>query len=255
MRLMSARTLMLGALAVLFGTTTTFAAGWGSVKGKIVLEGAVPAPTVDVEIGKAPKDSEVCAATAPILNDSLVIGKDGGIANVVVYLDKKPASIHPDLKEPAEKEVVFDNVNCVFVPHVLVVRTDQAVKAVNSDACGHNVKTNMIRNKPENQLLVANDKKGYDFKFKAAEMLPMKVECNIHAWMTAFWFVIDHPYAVVTDAEGNFEIKNLPEGDLVLKIWQERAGYLERSVKVSVKDGQVTDLGELKFALEKFKAK
>lgn len=252
------RSLMLSVFAAACSTmavpTTSFAAGWGSIKGQVIYGGQVPAPAIDVPQGQATKDGEVCAAKAPIVNDSLVIDSSSkGIANAVIYISKKPKDIHPDYATPAQPTVIFDNKDCVFVPHVLVVQTNQSVTAINSDACGHNVKTNMIRNKPENQLLVAEDKKGFEFKFKAAETLPMKVECNIHAWMTAFWFVIDHPYAVVTDAQGNFEIKNLPDGEHEFKIWQERAGYLERSLKVTVKDGQVTDLGQLTFEPTKFK--
>ena len=30
--------------------------------------------------------------------------------------------------------------------------------------------------------------------------------------MTAWWMVLDHPYFAVTDAKGNYEIKNAPAG-------------------------------------------
>ncbi len=254
MRLIDARSLALSALTVLLGASPSFAAGWGTIKGQIIYDGAPPAPVIAVAQGQAPKDGEVCAANGPIEEQGLVVDEASkGIANVVVYISKKPKEIHPALAKPADAEITFDNKACVFVPHVLVVRTDQSVRAINSDACGHNVKTNMSRNKAENQLLVANGTKGYECTFKLAELLPMKVECNIHAWMTAFWFVVDHPYAVVTDAQGNFEIQNLPEGEHEFKIWQEKAGYLERSLKVNVKDGAVTDLGQLKFSPTKFK--
>lgn len=246
--------LMLAACAAMVALNTNTAdAQWGNVKGKVVLDGTVPKVEVKVQKGKSPKDPEVCAANADILSKDLVVNpKTKGIANCVIYLSRKPSKIHPDLVKPAKETVEFDNVDCVFEPHVLVVHKDQAVKAINSDACGHNVKTNMIRNKAENQLLGPNDKKGYEFKFRAAEFLPMKVECNIHPWMSAYWYVVDHPYAVVTDAEGNFEIKNLPAGRHTFKVWQEKVGYLERSLSVTVAADKDTEL-TIKADANKFK--
>ncbi len=241
-------------LSLLLISSPTHAAGWGNLKGQIVFDGDVPEQDVAVAKGQAPNGGGVCAADAPILDDSLVINTENkGIANCVVYIADKKFDISPELKEPKDKELLFDNKDCVFVPHVLVVQTNQTVRAINSDPCGHNVKTNMMRNKAANQLLVGNDTKGAVFEFKVAELLPMKVECNIHAWMTAHWYVVDHPYAVVTDKDGNFEIEKLPAGDLTFKIWQEKDGYIERSLKVSIKDGETTDLGKLAFKADKFK--
>lgn len=223
-------------VAVIAGMSSVANAQWGNFKGQVVFKGDVPKVDVLVAKGQAQKDPEVCAANENVTSQELVIDpKTKGIANCVIYLSRKPTKIHPDLAKPPKDPIKFDNVNCVFEPHVLVVHKDSAVHAINSDACGHNVKTNMIRNKAENQLLGPKDVvKGYEFKFRAAEFLPMKVECNIHPWMNAYWYVVDHPYAVVTDKEGNFEIKNLPAGRHTFKVWQEKAGYLERSLSVTI---------------------
>ena len=43
-----------------------------------------------------------------------------------------------------------------------------------------------------------------------AERTPGAVICDIHPWMSAWWMVLDHPYFAVTDAKGNYEIKNVP---------------------------------------------
>ena len=207
----------------------------GQLQRESRIQGRCSQVDVLVAKGQAQKDPTVCAVNGNINSQELVIDpKTKGIANCVIYLSRKPTKIHPDLVKPDAKPVKFDNVDCVFEPHVLVVHKDQMVNAINSDACGHNVKTNMIRNKAENQLLGPNDKVGYNFKFRAAEFLPMKVECNIHPWMNAYWYVVDHPYAVVTDKEGNFEIKNLPAGRHSFKVWQEKAGYLERSLSITI---------------------
>ena len=46
--------------------------------------------------------------------------------------------------------------------------------------------------------------------------------------MTAYLMVCDHPYFAVTDANGRFEIPNVPAGvELEFRVWHERAGYLK----------------------------
>jgi hypothetical protein len=59
--------------------------------------------------------------------------------------------------------------------------------------------------------------------------------------MTSFHFPIEHPWAAVTDQDGNFEITGLPAGELDFRLWHERMGYVERSVKVTLKEGQVVE--------------
>ena len=56
--------------------------------------------------------------------------------------------------------------------------------------------------------------------------------------MVAYWVILDHPYAAVTDEKGNFEIPNLPAGTHEFNVWQESAGYLDKKYTVTIKDGE-----------------
>ncbi len=241
-------------VALLVSGQSLFAQGWGTITGKIVVDGTPPKLPVLVNKGDSTiKDANVCAAN-DIPNDKLVVGKNGGLANCFVYLYKRrgKVDIHPDLKKPAQEVIKFDNKGCIFTPHAIVVRTDQKVNVINSDACGHNVHTFPLRNGGLNQLVAANDTKGIEIDFKKAEPLPMQVTCDIHPWMTAKWFVVEHPYAVVTDKEGKFTIKLVPEGKHKFRIWHEIPGYVkkdgERDIKVEIKAGQTVDLGVIKVS-------
>lgn len=218
-------------------------AQWGDLKGQVIFIGTPPKPEVVVPVGQATKDPKVCAAKRPIYFEDLVVDpKSAGIANCVIYLQRKPAKIHPSLLVQLDEEIKVRIKNCTYDPHVLVVHKDQLVRVLNDDDCGHNTKLNMIRNRASGQLLAPNDRKlGMVFRFRAAEFLPMKVECNIHPWMSAYWYVVDHPYAVVTDSQGYFEIKNLPTGTHKFKVWQESIGYIERELSITVEDKQVTE--------------
>lgn len=228
--------------------------GYGIITGQIVLDGEIPPrPLVVKKDDPTAKDPTVCAA-ADLPSDALIVDeKTKGIANVFVYLPKAPANIHPDLKASKEKEVVFDQKGCRFVPHVLLARTDQIVRVKSDDACAHNTHTYPVRGQPVNVLLPPNERKGLEFTNKVPETTPMKVSCDIHSWMSAWWLIIDHPYAAISDENGKFKIADLPPGEYVFRVWQEKSGYIERELKVTVTAGKTTDLGQIKAPAAKFK--
>ena len=226
--------------ATAIGAATVTAAGdWGTIKGQILAGGAVtPLKLLVTKNDAAAKDFAVCAAQ-DVPDESLVIdAKTGGIANVVVYLQKKPTKVHPDLEKSKDAEVIFDQKGCRFLPHVLLVRTDQKVRVKSDDAIAHNTHTYPLKNKQENFIVSPSDRTGVAVpSVGIVERLPAKVGCDIHPWMQAWWVILDHPYAAVTKEDGSFEIKDLPVGDHVFTVWQEKVGYLDKMYKVTVKAG------------------
>lgn len=259
-RTMLCRFLSLAAAVAVSGGSA-LAAGWGTVEGQIVLDGKVPAPEILVKKGDpAVKDSPVCAAQNRYSQELVVNPENNGIANVCVYLKKAPSAIHPDQQNPPKEALVFDQKGCMFIPHVMVVRTGQTVDVKSDDPVSHNTHTHPLRNTEDNFIVPPNDRKGVPISYNQPEPLPTKINCDIHPHMTAYWLIVDHPYAAVTDADGKFRIENLPEGEHTLAVWQEKVGYLDRVMKklglldkakmqffmVSVKDGQVTKLEPLK---------
>ena len=226
--------------------------GYGTLQGTIKFDGAVPKlPPVVKKADASARDAAVCAA-ADVPDESLVVNPDNkGIQNVFVYLKKAPA-IHPDLKKSAKPEVTFDQKGCRFLPHVLIVRTDQTIQVLSDDPIAHNTRVNPLNNDPVNVVIKANDRKGAPFKPKKAESLPIQVKCDFHNWMTAYWLVLDHPYAAVTDKDGKFTIEKLPAGDHQFVIWQEQVGYLNRAYKTTITADKTTE-ADLKFGADKFK--
>jgi len=230
---------------------------FGAITGQLLLEGDIPRLKPLVAKGDTKVNDPAICAAADVPDDTLVVDpKTKAIANVFVYLPKAER-IHPRLKESATKEVAFDQKDCRFVPHALLVRTDQVVRVKSDDSCAHNTKTNTRSNDPVNYLLQAKDRTGREVKNKAPEKLPVKVECNIHRWMSAWWLILDHPYAAISDDEGKFTIADVPAGEIELIIWHERTGYIQtaqgqRRHKVTVTAGQTTDLGTIRIPAAKF---
>jgi plastocyanin len=210
--------------AILLASTSASADDWGTIKGRFKFGG--PAPTA-AEL-KADKDVEVCGKHK-LLNEELTVGADGGVANVVVFVRDKLTKIHPDAAA-AKDPVTVDNKDCRFEPHVSFVQVGQPLILKNSDSVGHNSNVATLKNPPSNSLIAAGSES--TITFKAEEAIPAQVTCNIHPWMKAWVLVRPNPYAAVSLADGSFEIKNVPAGDIELQLWHEKAGYIgEISVK------------------------
>jgi hypothetical protein len=227
--------------------------GWSTIKGQIVWGGgAVPEhKTIDVSNHQ---DKACCLAKGPVLSEDWVIDKDNkGIYWTYVWLAPESPSgklpIHPDLEKIQEKEVIVDQPACQFVPHAVALRQGQALVAKNSAPVAHNVRWTGGFKNPGNNLIVPS-KGSHTISNLVADKYPIKLECNIHPWMSGWVRVFDHPYFAVTDADGKFEIKNAPAGKFRLFIWQESSGFRggaagRNGEEIIIKPGTVTDLGKL----------
>ena len=100
----------------------------------------------------------------------------------------------------------------------------------NGDPVLHNVRSFSFRNRAFNVAQPAGSedrKKVFKYREKA-----VMIQCDIHPWMKAYFFVIDHPYFAVTNEQGKFEIKGLPAGKYTLSAWHEEFG--EQQTKITV---------------------
>ncbi len=149
------------------------------------------------------------------------------MANAVVLLRTKDVKVHPDYEKDASGEVVLDNKNCRFEPHVSVCRLSQTLLLKNSDPTGHNSHLYPFNNVEINPILAAGGEP-VKYKFTQEEAYPVKVGCNIHPWMGGLIVARKDPYAGVTDADGKFTIKDLPAGkELEFRLWHENPGQPE----------------------------
>jgi len=214
-------------------TNEVASAGTGFLIGKVEFSGQyTPLPPLYVKGGQV-KDAAVCAA-AEAADESILV-KDSGLANVFVYLKKAP-KVSGDVVSDAN--VIFDQKNCVFLPHAMTVRVGQTIKVLNSDAVAHNTHTNGKKTTSFNSIVNPNDTVGATLVYKQAEQEPISVVCDIHPWMRAYHLPIDHPFVALSAADGTFEIKDLPVGKHEFKVWHEVGGLLEKNLVVNVKPGE-----------------
>jgi len=203
---------------------------WGDLKGRFIFDGQPPKR----EKLTLNKDLAVCSRNHPLSEDLIVHPENGGLANVVIWLELKrneKVATHPDYEKAAVPPVV-DNLDCRFAPHVTVLRAGQELTVTNSDPVAHNAAMFFNRNDPQN-LVLPERKPGQPVPFlktkvTRAENLPTQISCSIHAWMKGWIVVKDHPYVAVTDENGEFTIRNLPAGEWSFRVWHEAAGFLSQ---------------------------
>lgn len=233
-----------------------FAAEWGNLTGKFVFDGTAPTPAKIV----VSKDQQCCKVQHD--DESLIVGGDGGIANVVVYCRTKltPAQVNPEYESDAKAEVTFDNLTCRFEPHVLPVRLSQTLVVKNSDGCGHNTNVTPLGDAAFNQLLAPTGGANSELKhhFKRQQTIPIPVVCNIHPWMKGYILPRDNPYTAVSQGDGSFTLKNLPAMELEFQVWQEKSGFVDLApkmpkgkFKMKIKAGE-NDLGTVKLPAKLF---
>lgn len=225
--------------------------GWGTLAGRVVLKGEPP-KLVKLDTSKDP-----FCCTADPQNESLKLGKDQGVANVVVFL--KPArgeavAVHPDYTKSLEEPVEFDNKGCAFTPHVALVRVGQPLVLKNTDSIAHSIKAELA---DDSFNFMLAPEATQELKFNDPQRVPRPVACSIHPFMRGWLVVRDDPYMAITDADGNFTIENLPADEHDFVFWHERPGYLKDGVSesaeldrrgrvtVTIEPDKKTDLGTI----------
>jgi hypothetical protein len=229
---------------------------WGSIKGVVVLNGDLPTP-VELAVNK---DQPHCLSKGKLFSDELVVNKDNkGVAHVFAWLapldPKGTIEINPKLKAVPTTPAVIDQPCCMFEPHALIVREGQELIIKNSSPVAHNA--NLLVdprvNEGKNILLPAGGEQA--IKGLKQQRLAVSLKCDIHPWMQAKVFVFNHPYAALTDANGNFEIKDAPVGKYKLMLWHD-TGWVggadfKAGREIEIKAGAATDLGKFEIVTGK----
>jgi len=196
----------------------------GTISGIVKAAGQPPAPK-PIEVDK---DQDVCGKSQPA--ESLILGAGKEVKNALVRLTNIVKGKRLDTKT----KVVLDQVNCQFVPHVVIVPVGATLEIKNSDPITHNVHTFSIENDPINK---SRPKGGpvISTRFTLPEIF--KVQCDIHKWMNAWIVAADHPYNVVTDDKGQYKLTDVPPapgaGFYDIEVWHEMLSKVTKEVTVT----------------------
>jgi len=244
--------------------TALKADGTGTLKGKVTYAGDPPKPEKQ-DFSKADPKSDIAVCEAGTEDEKIKqtwkVGPNKGVAEVVVWVQPAAGSyfeLTDDKKKPAQSEVIIDQPHCAFQPHVAVVfptyfdgkkqqPTGQKLTVKNSAPIKHNTNwtpSKSLINRGDNRLVTAQGLEikvvsGKETEAAAEEFVPIR--CQIHPWMSSFVWVLDHPFAAVTDKEGNYEIKGVPAADLTVKYWHESFDKTPKTEKITIKGDTTKD--------------
>jgi plastocyanin len=176
---------------------------------------------------------QLCATAAKgtPTEETVLVGPDGGLQNVFVYIKAGLGTYVFDA--PAQPGKLAQQ-GCRYVPHVFGLRVGQPLQIVNDDPTLHNVhiaaKINQERNIGQPLQGQSNT-----VTFKAPEVM-VTFRCDVHNWMNAYAGVVAHPYFAVTGSDGRFQLSDVPPGTYVVEAWQEKYGAQSSDVTIGPKE-------------------
>ena len=167
--------------------------------------------------------------SAPVVSKRYELITKGGVVSpnppvAVVYLEGsflKPAT--PPVAQMIQKDLMFS-------PPLLPVQVGTRVEFPNLDDTYHNV-------------FSYSPAKRFDLgRYRKDEKVPSQLfdtpglvvlRCDIHEHMRGAILVLETPYFVTTDTDGDFKLTGLPAGEFKLKAWLSSKKTIEKPVTLS----------------------
>ena len=190
----------------------------GRVSGRVIVGGSYDKPKPLPVF----KNRSFCGSR--VLNETLLVGREGGLRNAVVTL-------HPLDRNAAAQPMplVLDNKQCAFAPHLQVAAVGSELLLKNSDPILHTVHARI-----GNETLFNVGLPTWRQVTKRLDRIGViRIDCDVlHTWMSAVVVVTDTPYFTVSDQNGNFVIE-LPAGQYRAEIRHEKLGAKTIAVAVT----------------------
>ncbi len=238
------------------------------LSGRFLFDGVPPVrPLLEISAERRTRDGKEYRdadserfAKLKITDDTLIVGADRGLQNVVIWISDQSLPIPPVppvRRIPNPATLTFKEGR--LQPRVLAWWADQRLlQLVNEDVAPLNVQWDGRANNGFNQLLSPGKPVNLQIK---PERIPTPIKSSIYPWLQpAILFPCAHPYFAVTDAEGYFSMSDLPPGNWEFRAWHERCGWIKTAdwpkgkYTVAIKSGS-TDLGTIKVSPTLFELK
>ena len=209
----------------------------GSVSGTVKWNGKV-IPAKPVVMATDPFCTKFYAGKSAPLNERWKWGKNQTLQNVFVYVSK---GLEGKKFEAPKTPHEIDQVGCMYIPHVSGAVLGQKINIKNSDKTLHNVHGLPRINKEFN---VGQPVPGMVHDASAKDItkpeLGIFIKCDVHAWMSTYLHVMEHPFFAVSQDEGTFKIQGLPAGEYELSFWHEFRRFApdKETIKVTIKEGE-----------------
>ncbi len=170
-------------------------------------------------------------ATQPVGSVKGTVTAEGDVplSEMVVYLESPDAARAMPAPPPAVK---VSQKGAQFNPRMAIITVGQAVDFVNDE--DRQIEHNVFSNSPAKRFDLGLYRPGETKTVVFDKAGPIFLYCSIHRYMDGVIFVSPTPYTSrVTDA-GQYSIDNVPPGNWVVKTWQRRRRFMEKTVPVDV---------------------
>lgn len=202
------------------------------ITGKVTLMGT---PPPEILIDMASDDRCARLQKKPPTTRHYVLGKEGGLANVFVYIKEGlggkrfPISTNIAMMGPS---------NCFFEPYVSGVQVNQKMSFRNADDTIHTAHITPKAGSSNKGLNISLPRRGEsrEHLFSAAEIL-VQIRCDVHSWEFGYIGVVEHPFFAVTREDGTFQLPpNLPPGTYTVEAYHLKAGTVSEVLELKAGD-------------------
>lgn len=216
----------------------------GTISGKVSTTEKVKDPVISINVKakEASEDAELekkTCITIPGGQQAMMYLVSGAneVKNVLVTIENVKKG-----KAAPQKDFEITNYRCRFEPLVGISYVKSKYIIKNSDPLLHNTNFGkMLKGGVKRAVFnLALPYKDQVIKKKNRVAGLVHVKCDAHPWMRAYVYSSRHPYVAITDAKGNFEIKDLLPGKYTVKFWHE--GFEEVIKEIEVNGGEISKL-------------
>ncbi|MCI0339733.1 MAG: carboxypeptidase regulatory-like domain-containing protein [Planctomycetales bacterium] len=191
----------------------------GTIEGTVTWAGTtVPVPVRS----NVTRDHQVCDHALNVKQDLLVDAATRGVANAVVYIKDISAG------KPPLPGASLDNRGCLFEPHVVLHPAGTVGLAITNsdpDPVKHNTHLFPTKNPDFNRDIPRGPPTPWGGPGDPLRPEgPKPIACDMHAWMSGWYWIVEHPYYVVSDKQGRFALADIPPGTYALHAWHEWTG-------------------------------
>ena len=213
----------------------------GTIKGTIKSDEKIKDPVIPINVKpkENPEETKLEKDTCGSSQQAMmyVLSSSNEVKNALVIVE--------DVKEgkaAPKKDLTINNLKCKFEPLVGItyVKSNYIIK--NSDPLLHNTSLGKVVKEGVRRTVYNLALPFKDQVIKKPNRVAglINVKCDAHPWMRAYVYSSRHPYVAITDASGNFEIKDLPPGKYKVRVWHE--GFEDVVKEIDLKAGGTSAL-------------
>ena len=155
---------------------------------------------------------------------------DERVSGAIVWLH----DIRTGKRLPVERRFEVLHEDCRIDPRVQAVAAGGALNVRSDDDVAHRTRFTH-RHTGETLAVVRQTDAGSVVPVESvlARAGLIEIGCDVHPWTKGWVAVFDHPYFVLSDADGYFVLVDVPPGQYRLVAWHERLGSAQADVQVS----------------------